>query len=78
MSCTSHPCEECGINSNVMRRLGKEARAERERRIRLPEVTGEVIHEESSLQEGGKQQEARGETKGDGLLKQERNLKVNR
>lgn len=41
---------ECGINGKVMQRLEKEARAERERRIRVPGVTGEVIHEESSLQ----------------------------
>lgn len=33
-----------------MQRLEKEARAERERRIRVPGVTGEVTHEESSLQ----------------------------
>ena len=43
---------ECGINRKVMQRLEKEARAERERRIRLAGVTGEVIHEESSLLRG--------------------------
>lgn len=29
LSCTGHPCVECGINGKVMWRLEKEARAER-------------------------------------------------
>lgn len=45
---------ECGINGKVMQRL-EEARAKRERRIQEPGVTGEVIHEKSSLQRGQQQ-----------------------
>lgn len=62
LSCTGHPCVECGINGKVMQRLEKEARVGRERRIRLGGVTGEVIHEESSLPERGQEAERRGET----------------
>ncbi len=55
LSCTSHPRVECGINGNVMQRLEKEARMEKEKRIQLLGVTGEVKHEESSLQRGDRE-----------------------
>lgn len=38
--------------AKVMQRLEKKARVERERKIPLAGVTGEVIHEESSLLRG--------------------------
>lgn len=53
LNCTGQPCVECGINGKVMQRLEKEVRAERERRILLPGVTGEVIHEERTATGGG-------------------------
>lgn len=40
---------DCGINGKLMQRLETEARVEWQRRIRRSGVTGEVIHEESSL-----------------------------
>lgn len=51
---------ECGINGKVMQRL-EEARAKRERRIQEAGVTGEVIHEKSSLQRGQQQRAGRQE-----------------
>lgn len=51
---------ECGINGKVIQRLEKEARVERQRRIGQAGVTGEVIHEESSLLRGDSNR--RGET----------------
>lgn len=43
---------ECGINGKVMQRLETKARVELEREIPLAGMTGEVIHEESSLLRG--------------------------
>lgn len=70
LSCTGHPRVECGINGKVMQRLEKEARAEQERRIGLEGVTGEVIHEESSLQRGDGNRR-QGDVECKGVLKQE-------
>lgn len=59
---------ECGINGKVMQRLEKEARVQRERRIRQARVTGEVIHEESSLPREGTEtggREMRGDREGE-------------
>lgn len=51
LSCSGHPYVECGINGKVMQRLENEVRVARSGGFHR--VTGEVIHEESSLPRGG-------------------------